>query len=583
MLSFLCPAKKERFSDYFWCTVLRYCQQPEFYLYMIRIFLFLAATAIFLPATAQHQPNQKFWVFLKDKKDVSFDPYTYFDAKAIADKQRRGLPINHPTDWPVNAKYVAAITQLSDSVTFRSRWFNAVVCYTSSEKASQISQLPFVVSVEQAKNWQSHVASKNDFDKKLNKEEERVLQGQLATMQSSAFAAKNIDGKGVRVAIFDAGFTSVDKNPAFEHIRRRNGIIKTRDFVRKRDHVYNYSSHGTMVLSCVGGIMDGKQIGLATGAEFLLARTERTLTEFYDEEENWLAAAEWAHQNGANVINSSLGYTYHRYFATQMNGRISIVEKAATMAAAKGILVVNSAGNEGSGDWKIIGVPAAADSVLSIGGVSPWEGFHTDFSSYGPTADKRMKPNVTAYGHVIASGPNGFTSTQGTSFSGPLVAGFAACAWQTNPNLKAMELFKEIEKSGNLYPYYDYAHGFGIPQAGYFAGEPQQTASTPQKDVLPFELIKTEYGVLVKVEQEFIPAPAGNAKPGSAPTNKTDAPLPTMDDYLYYHIENSRGYLDKYFVLKVEQPEVLKLIKSDIGTGKTVRVYYKGHTTEYKF
>ncbi len=151
-----------------------------------------------------------------------------------------------------------------------------------------------------------------------------------------------------------------------------------------------------------------------------------------------------------------------------MNGKKSLVARAANMAASKGMLVVNAAGNDGETKWKHLGTPADADSVLSVGGISPESDYHFSFSSYGPTADKRLKPNVCAYGAVMESGKKGLTTTYGTSFASPLVAGFAACAWQTNRRLNNMELFKEIEKSADLYPYFDYAHGYGVPQAGYF-------------------------------------------------------------------------------------------------------------------
>jgi serine protease AprX len=246
--------------------------------------------------------------------------------------------------------------------------------------------------------------------------------------------------------------------------------------------------------------------------------------------------------------------------------------------------VVNSAGNEGNDSWKVIGTPADADSVLSIGGIQPKGRYHTAFSSFGPTSDKRMKPNVTAFGHVIASGPKGFDQTQGTSFSGPLVAGFAACAWQTNRDLKNMELFKEIERSGNLYPYFDYAHGFGIPQAIYFTG--------PEPEKLPtFDFERTESALKVIIRPEFYPQDTAvfSAKDLKAePANVAARFVAQPDnekfstDYVYYHIENQRGYLDKYYVVEVNQPEVLNLNLADIGAGKTVRVHYKNYTQTFK-
>jgi serine protease AprX len=362
------------------------------------------------------------------------------------------------------------------------------------------------------------------------------------------------------------------------------------------------------VLSCVAGRIEGIQIGLAIDAEFLLARTE-TWTEFFSEEEQWLAAAEWADKNGAHIINSSLGYTYHRYFPEQMNGKKSLVSRAANMAARKGILVVNSAGNEGDGKWKIIGTPADADSVLSIGGISPWTGFHTGFSSFGPTSDKRMKPNVTAYGHVIGAGPGGLSQTQGTSFSGPLTAGFAACAKQARPNMTNMQLFKEIEKSADLYPYFDYAHGYGVPQASYFfrkntmEEKPERLVEIEDAngklnikilDVVQFSLNEDSDTSLREASNEAIETEIVEDESKTEDTYYLKWP-----DYVFYHIENSKGYLDKYWVVDPQpnysyifknlgnstkaEANVSPLIinKADFAKPFTLRVFYKGQISTY--
>src|SRR5690606_11480520 len=152
-----------------------------------------------------------------------------------------------------------------------------------------------------------------------------------------------------------------------------------------------------------------------------------------------------------------------------MNGITALISRSANMAARKGILVVNSAGNEGSNtEWVSIGAPADADSVLAVGGISPWTNLHVSWSSYGPSADKRIKPNVCAFGHSMVMTDKGISEATGTSFASPLTAGFAACVWQADTTLTNMELFELIEKSGDLYPYYDYAHGYGVPQASAF-------------------------------------------------------------------------------------------------------------------
>lgn len=166
---------------------------------------------------------------------------------------------------------------------------------------------------------------------------------------------------------------------------------------------------------------------MASNAEFLLARTEVN-AEPFAEEEWWLAAAEWAGKNGAHIINSSLGYTYHRYFPEQMDRKTSLVARAANMAASKGIIVVNAMGNDGDNSWKAVGTPADADTVLSVGSVDPYKEYKINFSSFGPTVDGRMKPNVTNSGFAaVAVKKDKLGNAHGTSFASPLISGFVAC------------------------------------------------------------------------------------------------------------------------------------------------------------
>jgi subtilisin family serine protease len=310
-----------------------------------------------------------------------------------------------------------------------------------------------------------------------------------------------------------------------------------------------------MVLSCIAGMNDTVPMGLATKAEFLLARTE-VETEPFSEEENWLAAAEWADKNGAQIINSSLGYTYNRYFTWEMDGKTSFVVKAANMAASKGMLVVNAMGNDGSHDWKILGTPADADSVLSIGGINPETDFHENFASFGPTADKRMKPNVSAYSTAIVAEKSKLEKAQGTSFSTPLVTGFAACAWQTEKGKTNMEMFNEIQKSGDLYPYFDYAHGYGVPQASYFFSKNPKSEKIP---TFQFKEISDTLHIMVNIA--------------------TISKNANTDNYLFYKISNNNGEILKYFVIDVYQEDVVKIPISDFSD-KVVTVCYKGYTNE---
>lgn len=525
----------------------------------------LPITLLLLSFAAQAQ--QKYWVLLTDKSNVTFDPLTYFDPKAIERRVRHNLPLSHFTDWPLNQQYVQQVRAVADSVTNESRWLNAVACFANPEQVALLQQLPFVKEVVPMQS-QARLAAAQRPEQRLEPDELELLRAQVQSLGGDYFRRNKIDGTGIRIAIFDAGFKGVDRQAAFEHIRRGQKIIKTWDFVRKREFVYDHSTHGTNVLSCIGGLLRGQPIGLATGAEFLLARTEKQFSEPFSEEDNWLAAVEWADKEGADIINSSLGYTERRYFQSQMDGRSSLVARAANTAARKGILVINAAGNDGTENWHMISTPADADSVLAVGGIDPGTFLHTDFSSFGPTADKRLKPNVSAFGHVMAAGPRGLNQTQGTSFASPLVAGFAACAWQANRTLTNMELFRQIEQSADLYPYFDYAHGYGVPQAGAFLGLKKTTAQPT------FELVKQDSVWQVTI----LPAYFKCSPNSEAAEDPEYTPRP---DYLFYHIRNSEGVLEKYFVLEVNRRNVLRLKPSEIGAGKTLAVFYKGYVATY--
>lgn len=542
---------------------------------MLKYKLILLVTGILLlfPSVTK---AQQWMVYFRDKQHLDFNPATYFDSKAIERRLMAGIPVDDPSDWPVNENYVRTLTPMVNEVLLTSRWFNAVAVDADAIQMNAVRQLPFVLEIEWMEPAELLPAAYMEYDTSIQPANALILAGQLKTLGVDTWLKAGMDGTGIRIAILDVGFDRADKVPAFDHIRNGNRLIATHDFTSRKNesNVYYGNGHGTEVWSCIAGKTGDMQIGLATGAEFLLAKTEKN-SEKYSEELNWLAAAEWADKNGADIINSSLGYTGKRYFNWQMDGKTAFVTRAANIAARKGILVVNAAGNEGSGPWHCIGAPADADSALSVGGIDPATGYHTGFSSYGPTSDKRMKPNVAAYGHVIAAAPSGLTSTQGTSFASPLIAGFAACAWQTHRSLSNMQLFKEIEKSGSLYPYFDYAHGFGVPQADYFL---KTESLTPQPT---FSVIESGDSIRIVVNK----IPTGKASSAESHSNRSDVSSGETSknkEYLYYNIMNKTGVLDSYYVLDITQPEVLTIVRSRYRDGKTLNVHFDGYSYSVK-
>ncbi|MDR2009853.1 MAG: S8 family serine peptidase [Bacteroidales bacterium] len=503
-----------------------------------------------------------YWVFFKDKANTEFDPYEYFDSKAIERRIKNNISLYDISDYPLNSSYVDQVSELSDEYIGETRWFNAIAISTSEHNIEYIRNFDFVkevVHIYSDMQPAHYEVIDNTFSYELSKNlnnENLIITPQIERFQGRKFREAGIDGKGLRIAVFDGGFPNVDNHVAFKHLRDNNQIIKTWNFPKKQENVYGWNSHGTSVLSCIAGINpNGELLGLATGAEFLLARTE-VGPEPGKEEVWWLQAVEWADKNGADIINSSLGYGIERHYPYEMDGKTTIVTKAANMAASKGILVCNSAGNEGSSkNWLIIGAPADADSILSIGGIAT-DGYRKIyFSSVGPTADGRMKPNVCAFGEArVANKKNPiFGSASGTSFSSPLVAGFVACAWQTKRELTAMEMKKEIEKSADLYPYFDYSFGYGVPQASYFTNNKEK------------EIIKT---FDFEVDSFLIAINTINRN------NKL----------LFYHIENSNGVLDYYTQIDLVPwtENNIKIKKSELYPDKTLTVLYDGYVSSYK-
>ncbi len=519
----------------------------------LKILSILSFFLLCISANAQ----EKYWVYFNSKTKSEVSPAEYLSNAAIQRRIAMHVDICDSTDWPVDSSYISIVESLGVKIGYSSRWMNAVAIYTSNRELSKVKNLPFVKEVQPMDYYTVTAASdENEIPLLVNND---LLDAQIKNLQGSEFIQRGINGKGIRIAVFDGGFPGVQTNPVFAHLRENHQIIKTFDFVKKSENVYDYMLHGSSVLSCIAGIYGDKNIGLATGAEFLLARTE-VKSEVKAEEEYWMAAMEWADQNGADIISSSLGYTDKRYTVKDMNGHSSLVTKAAAIAARKGILVINAMGNDGRENWEVMGAPADADSVLSIGGVDPFLGYHINFSSFGPTSDYRIKPNVCAPGIAMVASSNSLKKGFGTSYSTPLIAGFAACVWQLNRKKNNMEIFHLIEKSGHLYPYFDYAHGYGIPQASYFFKESNIIADTKELIIFNPELESVKISVtdLSKSDKKYM-------------------------NYLYYHIQNQKGVLKYYAVVDVSDRDVVAVPMSKLDKGDILRVYYKGFIKEMNF
>ena len=531
------------------------------------LFVFLTVMMA-LPAFSQ----SCYWVFLTDKQGTTFDPYTYFDAKAIERYNQCGADLYDISNYPLNSSYVSQINAIATEEVGTSRWLNAVAVMATPEQMSRIEQLPFVSNTHLIASEMQIASYKSLSESSENSEfpefsespeTQLLLYNQLIRMGGLEFAKQGIDGKGVRIAVLDGGFPKVNTHQAFKHLFDNHQIIKTWNFCDNKEDVYGWNSHGTMTLSCIAGIAYSKKIGLATGAEFLLARTEVELEPF-KEEVWWTQAMEWADKNGAQIISSSLGYGKERYEVWNMDGT-SYVAKAGNMAARKGILVCNSAGNEATTSaWKTIITPADADSVLCVGGIEAdlKHYRHISFSSFGPSATGKLKPNVCAFGHAFAANPGSnerFQAVDGTSFSCPLVAGFAACALQACPGLTAMQLFHEIEKSADLYPYFDYAFGYGVPQASYFCNKRQKAAARPS-----FRFVEKSDVVELHLLNPVLP---------------TEISRP-----LFCNVQNEQGTLDAYRQIEIDNMDTVTYITFDKKQlyRRTLNVWFDGYTASFR-
>lgn len=453
---------------------------------MKSLFLFFVLGCSTLSLSAQ----DRYIVFFKDKANSPYtlqNPSAYLSQRAIDRRTRMGISLDS-TDLPVNPAYIQAAANAGAKILNRSRWFNSITVEADTNEIINIAQNSFVASYKKVFGSNLFKSSRENKFESFYKSEKTSLNNfqfvgnyggadnQIKMMKADVLHTSNYTGKNTIIAVIDAGFRNTNTHKAFDSLRLQNKILGTWDFSRNDPFVYDYSNHGTSVLSCIGANVPDSMIGTAPHASFYLLRSEEEATEYLVEEYNWLAAAEFADSAGVDIINSSLGYTEfdarsqnHTY--QDMNGNTTVVSRAAKTAVSKGVLVVNSAGNYGNDTWFHIGAPADVTEVFTIGSVGQ-DRTLSGFSSRGPNALGNIKPDVVAQGGpaFIAranSGSYGFGS--GTSFSGPLVAGFTACAWElyktTYPNSKPAQVIQWIKNNADNSNAVNNDIGFGIPDA----------------------------------------------------------------------------------------------------------------------
>ncbi len=437
---------------------------------------------LFLTSNYSLAQTRDYFIGFTDRNGSTYSlqqPLQFLSQRAIDRRLRQSIPIMD-NDLPVNSNYLDSLTARGAILLNSVKWLNGVTVRCDSATLAQLQSLPFV---RQSLPVMRLASSGKTVDKRMEEVVPALPQNMLRTqlldyglgdrqvrqMNANFLHDQSFLGQGMLIAVFDAGFNSSDIIPAFDNLRNANGILYTWDFVARNSAVYEDDSHGTAVLSCMAADVSGQLIGTAPSAQYILLRTEDANSEFIIEEYNWATAAAFADSAGVDIINSSLGYTEfddgamnHTY--ADMNGNVCPSSIAADVAASKGILVVNSAGNHGNSFWRYISAPADADSILAVGAVDS-AGYKASFSSWGPSSDGDTKPNVATMGRraAVASFDGSYGTSSGTSFSSPVLAGAAACLWQAHPTKTNMEVKRAIEQSANYFNSPGDSLGYGIP------------------------------------------------------------------------------------------------------------------------
>ncbi len=421
---------------------------------------------------------QMYRLYLKDK-DLDHTPFSvnrpseFLSQRSIDRRKRQGIPVDL-TDLPVAPAYEEQVAEAGIEIVGKSKWNNTLLI-----RIHKIRELRKLEGLEFITKMKKVFVAPDSVSQRLRSNVRNRLNGwshgdgfygaadaQLKSLNGKRLHEIGYQGKGKMIAVFDGGFMNVDKIPALHDIK----LAGVKDFVvPESKNVFGEMEHGTMVLSTMAANAPDFYVGVAPEAQYLLIRCEDERTESLAEEDYWASAAEYADSCGVDVINSSLGYhgfddssTDHHYY--EQDGNTALISRTASMCADKGIVCVNSAGNDGMGSWKKINFPADATDILTVGSINE-HGVNAAFSAVGPTADGRIKPDVMAFGSptCVITGRGSIINDNGTSFSSPLVAGMVACLWQALPGKTAKQIIKLVKLAGNNQQHPDNVFGYGVP------------------------------------------------------------------------------------------------------------------------
>ena len=462
-------------------------------LFLVGIFSFI----VFGYLLAENSDKRKYWIYFKDKGETFVETnslkkggslYTLAERslseRAIKRRQQLAITEIDYYDVPVYERYINNIMNMGIKIENISKWFNAVTVYLDDQDLEEIKKLSFVLYVKPVVVYRGKEV--NDLNKEfpsnsslINKIASNLDYGNSLTQNQLSNIPKvhdlEINGSDVIVGILDTGF-DWKRHSSLKELK----VLKEYDFVfhdentaNELEDVASQHGHGTLCFSILAGYAPASLIGPAYNSEFLLAKTEDVRSETKLEEDNWVAAIEWMEALGVDVTSTSLGYSAFdnsadNYTYADMDGKTAIITIAANIASAKGVTVVVAAGNEGASNWKYITAPADGIDVITVGAVSS-NGIKAGFSSFGPTYDGRIKPDVCAMGVNVYCASSGtedyYSNVSGTSAACPIVAGIATLIKSARPELTPSQIREALQNSGSqaLSPNNDI--GWGIVDA----------------------------------------------------------------------------------------------------------------------
>jgi serine protease AprX len=512
--------------------------------------LFLLLTFIIFILNESNGQFTKRVVFFTDKNETPYNlknPSAFLSSRSVERRTKYNITTDS-TDLPVITRYINSILK-TGTVTLlgKSRWLNAIIIQTNDDNAiTKINSFPFVKSLSDVALRRTNSADNDKFQKNktnnkvnISNRTEQLLTdtfnygssvNQIKIHKGEFLHNIGARGQGMLMAFLDAGFFGYLNNPFFDSTRTKNQILATWDFVQNNASVNEDNAHGMQCFSTVASNKPGTFIGSCPEAKYFLLRTEDAPTEQIIEEYNWVLGAEYADSAGVDVISSSLGYSTfdnpafnHTY--ADLNGQTTIISQMADMAAKKGMLVVISAGNGGDDPWKYITAPADADSVLTVGSVNS-SGIISAFSSYGPTSDGQIKPDVVSVGDgTIISTVNGTIGNgYGTSFSAPNISGLATCLWQLFPEFNNMKMITTLRKASDKFNLPDSQYGYGLPNMKLATG-----------------LLLADFSNMIATKNNFTTTLNWNSKDISGMRYEIERKLPGETEYKKIFTLNASG------------------------------------------